>query len=175
MEESFVGLVRKGIETRYFGSTLGNVGSMCSGEMKLLKQKTRKDKYKEVGLSINGKQISELVHRIIAMCFVPNPNNYKEVNHKDGVKGNNEPSNLEWCTNQQNMTHAKLHGLRPKGENHGSSKITETIVIEIFRLYNVENWTQQRIADNFGIVQMQVSYILSRKRWGHVLIPAEYL
>ena len=51
------------------------------------------------------------VHRIIAMTFVSNPNNFIEVNHKNGIKTDNRADNLEWCTRSQNMKHAYKLGL----------------------------------------------------------------
>jgi hypothetical protein len=126
--------------------------------------------YMRVGLSFNGTEKKYSVHRLVAICFIPNPNNYKQVNHIDGNKLNNHVSNLEWCTCKQNIDHAKKLGLNAKGEKNGSAKITEAIVIEIFRLRNIEKWTQQRIADHFGIGQQQVSRILRRKFWKHVEI-----
>lgn len=53
----------------------------------------------------DGKKHSKRIHRLIAKAFVPNPNNYPQVNHKDGNKLNNELSNLEWVTNAQNTQH----------------------------------------------------------------------
>lgn len=46
------------------------------------------------------------IHRLVATCFIPNPNNLPEVNHKDGNPRNNHKSNLEWCDQSQNMHHS---------------------------------------------------------------------
>lgn len=48
------------------------------------------------------------IHRLVALTFIPNPNNLPQVNHKDENKLNNDVSNLEWCTNQYNMTYGTL-------------------------------------------------------------------
>jgi hypothetical protein len=45
------------------------------------------------------------IHRLVANAFVPNPNNYKEVNHKDENKQNNNADNLEWCSRAYNMSY----------------------------------------------------------------------
>ena len=46
-----------------------------------------------------------LVHRLVAMAFIPNKDNLPQVNHKDENKGNNNVQNLEWCTARYNMTY----------------------------------------------------------------------
>jgi hypothetical protein len=62
--------------------------------------------YLKVFLSNKKHKKMMRIHRLVAYAFVPNPNNYPEINHIDGNKSNNHVSNLEWCTRQQNMIHA---------------------------------------------------------------------
>jgi len=57
-------------------------------------------------LDKDGVSKDVLIHRLIATAFIPNPENKPEVNHIDGDPSNNAISNLEWCTHQENMTHA---------------------------------------------------------------------
>ena len=68
--------------------------------------------YPCVRLCKNGKSIIRKIHRLVALHYLPNPNNYKCVNHKDGNKQNNSINNLEWCTYSQNMKHAYDNKLR---------------------------------------------------------------
>lgn len=56
------------------------------------------------------KQASPGVHRLVAMAFIPNPDNLPEVNHRDFNRTNNVASNLEWTTKQQNVDHAHAQG-----------------------------------------------------------------
>ena len=48
------------------------------------------------------------VHRLVAEAFIPNPNNYSEVNHKDENKENNHLNNLEWCSRKYNMNYGTI-------------------------------------------------------------------
>lgn len=51
------------------------------------------------------KQRLKLIHRLVAEAFIPNPENLKEVNHKDEDKTNNTVANLEWCTREYNINY----------------------------------------------------------------------
>lgn len=88
--------------------------------------------YKQVNLiDGNGVEKKKYVHRLVALTFLPNPNNLTDVNHKDGDKSNNRVSNLEWVTHAENVRHSieKL-GNKPKGPK--AKKVMNTITGEIF-------------------------------------------
>lgn len=105
-----------GYEGKYQASTFGRVKSlnyMHTGKEGLLKFGKRYthggDYYYKVQLyDKNGKHKDWSVHIVIAMTFIPNPDNLPEVNHKDENKLNNYVDNLEWCTRQYNL----LYGTR---------------------------------------------------------------
>lgn len=59
----------------------------------------------------DGKKHSKRIHRLLAMAFIPNPNNLPQVNHKDGDKLNNNIDNLEWISNKDNTQHGYDNGL----------------------------------------------------------------
>ena len=62
--------------------------------------------YFMIHLMKDGKRSSYLVHRLVALAFIPNPNNKPEVNHIDGNSFNNHVSNLEWVTRSENIKHS---------------------------------------------------------------------
>lgn len=61
--------------------------------------------YIYVTLSLKGKPKKISLHRLIAECFIPNPENKPCVNHKNGIKSDNRIINLEWCTRSENTLH----------------------------------------------------------------------
>lgn len=100
-------------EGLYQVSNLGDIKSFNyrgHGEIKILKQSTDKKGYKYVRLFKNGEGKTYKVHRLVAMLFIPNPNNLPIVNHIDECKSNNMVSNLEWCT----LVYNNAYGTRNK-------------------------------------------------------------
>lgn len=67
--------------------------------------------YPRVNLCKNSISTPKLIHRLVAIAFIPNPANMPEVNHIDGIKANANVNNLEWVTGSGNMKHAHKTGL----------------------------------------------------------------
>jgi hypothetical protein len=81
-------------------------GVIRNKHTKIIKKTTRKDNgYLICSFWIDGKTKQEYVHRLVALTFIPNPDNLPQVNHKDENKENNSVGNLEWCTSQYNNTY----------------------------------------------------------------------
>lgn len=72
--------------------------------------------------SKSGKQIQRRVHILVAKAFVPNPNNFTVVMHKDNNKANPKADNLEWGTTQQNTLDAFKDGLEMNDKGFGDSQ-----------------------------------------------------
>ena len=91
----------------YPGYQISNMGRVWSKKRQIyLKNGKTTNGYCQVCLyAINGKNKRELVHRLVALAFIPNLNNYPCVNHKDENKENNSASNLEWCDRSYNVNY----------------------------------------------------------------------
>ena len=82
-------------------------GRRIKGGMKRINQHPQTG-YMFVNLCKDGKKRTNLIHRIVALAFLPNPNNYPCINHKDENRANNNADNLEWC----NRTYNNNYGSR---------------------------------------------------------------
>ncbi len=94
----------------------------------------KRNGYMKIGLTKNSKQTTFLVHRLVAIAHIPNPENKREVNHKDMIKTNNKLSNLEWTTPLENINWNRVNNKLVCGEKSGSSVFTEIQVKHILTL-----------------------------------------
>jgi len=101
-------------EGLYQVSNFGNVKNTRT--RKLLRPAKDTSGYKFVYLYKNNSRKAISVHRCVALAFLPNPNNYPQINHRDEDKTNNFVDNLEWCDNKYNAN----YGTRTKrsAESH---------------------------------------------------------
>lgn len=143
-EEIFVDI--KGYEGLYQISNFGNVKSLGNEKKrkeKIIKQGQSKKGYLFVNLYKNGKGKIYQVHRLVAIAFIENPNNFLQVNHKDEDKTNNVVENLEWCDAKYN--------------NNYGSRITKSVANTDWKI-KVANTDYKAIAEKLtnGVLSKQV-------------------
>lgn len=133
----------EGYEGIYQVSDMGRIKSMARekrnkwgtfmvGEM-IMKPIIDRNGYRTIRLAKEGKQKAAFIHRLVLSAFVRSPGVGDDCNHKDGDKGNNSLSNLEWVSRSQNVAHAERFGLayHPTGEGSHNAKFTNEQVERI--------------------------------------------
>jgi hypothetical protein len=168
-----------GYEGKYKISSLGRVRSLSRyrksrGDLlALIKEKVLKPVdyfgYQKVTLRHNNESQNYRIHRLVATAFIPNVKNKPFINHKDGNKKNNSVDNLEWVTNQENISHAVKNGRHNlKGSRHPKSKLEEEEVLKIRELYERKVFTRTELGEMFGVTEGTISYIVKRMTWKHI-------
>lgn len=124
--------------------------------------------YLHVMLFKEGKSKPQNVHRLVALAFLPNPHNYKEVNHKDEDKTNNRVDNLEWCTHQYNNTYgSKLDSTRGVRNPMNKFSPSDVLFIKTNHIKNGGTMRTKDLAKKFNMSPSHVSSILYGRRWNH--------
>lgn len=96
-----------GYENQYQVSNYGRIKSLKKNKPYIMSPILgRTQDYYSIGLTQNGIKKQYSIDRLVAEAFIPNPNNYPEVNHKDENTKNNYVDNLEWVTHSQNVKHS---------------------------------------------------------------------
>lgn len=99
---------------------MNDIPSMNAGVYSLISNRYLKPNITKLGycsvelFDKNGKSKRLLIHRLVAAAFIPNPNNYTEINHKDENPLNNRVNNLEWCDRKYNMNFGALQERKRK-------------------------------------------------------------
>jgi hypothetical protein len=126
------------------------------------------------GLHKDGKNSNHRIHRLVAIAFIPNPENKPQVNHINGVKTDNRVENLEWVTSKENHIHAVKMGLRTfgciTGENSTSSKLKDKDILDIRAEYSKNPCvaTKRTISAQYNVTIQCIHYIVNRISWKHI-------
>jgi hypothetical protein len=137
---------------------------------------TKEISYCKVKIRIPGigsKRVA--LHRLVAITFIPNPDNLPQVNHIDGNKSNNAASNLEWVSAKDNTLHAikmRLRHKTPGGKDCPATKWSESIIRRICELLSEGKYSTGEIAKITGTNRQLVTSIATKKTW--VEISNEY-
>lgn len=139
---------------------LSRGGSLSPLRERIMSQKVSKSGYKVIGLCKDGAKSHPSVHRLVAEAFCKNTENKSTVNHIDGIKSNNNVSNLEWSTHTEQMEHAVKHDLL---EKRGSPKYTKAFKVSVLNYYN-ENLglSITSLANIFGMSERTAGRIVNQ-------------
>lgn len=145
---------------------------LLKGQM--LKTKTTKFGYEEIHLYNRSTQTKHYVriHQLVAKAFIPNTENKRYVNHIDADKKNNHVNNLEWCTAQENITHAHANNLITfrLGEKHQNTHLTKTDInyIRQNHKYRDKEFSAEALGRKFDVCTQTILNIVNRKIWKHI-------
>ena len=160
-------IVLDGISTDYLVSNCGAVWSNKS--KKILKLHRNRDGYYFATIKTPERTFVMGIHRLVALSFIPNPENKPQVNHKDGNKARNWHGNLEWMTQQENIQHAIDTGLRDSflGVNSPKNVYPEETIRKICILLEAGK-TQLEISKILDVNKGVVNSIKQKKMWKHI-------
>lgn len=178
----------EGHNNRYLISDVGNVKSISivimrgNGKKYTIKGTTLKGElnncgYKRVYLYSHKKKDRKYVHRLVAETFIPNPENKPQINHKNGIKIDNNVANLEWVTAKENCNHASIIGLYPRGNKHKGAKLSNDDILFI-RKYKKGYYFNEKdeakrvtfrwLADILGVSRSAIYAAYKGKTWTHI-------
>jgi hypothetical protein len=117
-------------------------------------------------MTYEGVTKSVLINRMVALRFLPNPENKPQVNHLDGDKANNAKGNLEWATQSENEEHAFATGLKStRGSSNANAKLTAREVEEIRA---AQPQRLEELAIQYDVSTKTIRDIREGRTWKHV-------
>lgn len=178
----------KGYEGLYQVSNLGRIKSLereifhpltntyvLHPEQILKISKGKRDRYYLVGLHQNGKLKTFSVHRLVAIAFIPNPDNKPQIDHIDGNKINNVVENLRWCTAKENCNNPlrikKFLGRNNHyfGKKHSDAIRQKMRIAQQSKVKNVKNISTNQIypcvreaAESVGVCKSAIKQAIYR-------------
>lgn len=169
----------EGTDGQYSVSSNGRVRSnertviRTTGKPYFVKERILKqgydDGYHKVFILCNGKYKTLKVHRLVANAFIINYDNKPQVNHINGIRNDNNYTNLEWVTNQENQLHAYKFLTRKlvNGENNGSSKLKLNEVLEIRKIAKERGryYGRKELANKYNVSEGTIKEIVTNRIW----------
>ena len=134
-------------------------GNIYNKKGDLLKGGITNHGYKNHAVWNGGKPFTYLAHRIVAECWLDNPDNFPYIDHINNNKLDNRMDNLEWVTHAENMKRVWEDGLLKTGEESHAAKLTDKDIQKIFYLKSL-GWSGAAIGREVNVTRHRVNQIL---------------
>jgi predicted XRE-type DNA-binding protein len=121
----------------------------------------------QVVLFLNTKRTTKYIHRLVVEAFIGAIPKNKEVNHKNGIRSDNEIRNLEIVSPKENVAHSFkfLNRKTIRGEDRYNAKLSEKQFVEIKKIIKQGHYNIKEIADIYGVQRTTVSKIKNKNNW----------
>lgn len=126
---------------------------------RVLRSRPDRDGYPQVDLYQGGRRRTFRVHRLVALAFLPNPDDLPQVNHKNGVKTDNRAVNLEWCCASRNILHSYKQGRSRASGEDCIPKLDPDTARKIRRL-RAAGATARALAHHYGVTLTTIRAII---------------
>lgn len=170
----YVQVFLNGNATTYYCNNSADIVNTKKGKLKRLKHVLLPNGYNVVTLCYKGKTHRVYVHRLVAKLFIQIPEKYTskgftfdnlEVNHKDGIKTNNNATNLEWVTDSDNKIHAYSTGLSKTSEDNALSKYSNEQIHAVCKLIEENKKSPKEISELTKVSVAQILDIRNKGSW----------
>lgn len=151
---------------------LPKTGARCEGMFlrgKVKKPLVDNKGYNRIQLCKRGKQSTKKVHRLVAAAFIEKVEGKTYINHKNGIKMDNNFTNLEWCTNEENVKHAWGTGLiKPVSGVKNKKCLLNERQVKAIRTWLKLGYTQLSIGEAYGVSRSVIAGIKKGKTYKDV-------
>jgi hypothetical protein len=129
--KGYEGLYEISEDGKVYSTGKGNSTCPFYSEYREIPARKKPTGYLHIKLFKNGVRKYYSIHRIVALNFIPNPENKPQVNHKDGNKSNNTVENLEWVTSKENIIHSIENGLQVNKKSFDNTCSIQVVQLDL--------------------------------------------
>lgn len=158
----------KGHEAFFIKTTKGRTMAVYKPE-RIRSRRLRRSGYVSTSFWLQEEVKHYLVHRLVAIHFVPNPKKYKQVLHIDDDPGNPYFKNLKWGTQKHNIQDCVAKGRWPIGPKNNKTKLKESDIPKIRALLS-QSVGVNKIGRIFGVTKCAIQMIRDGKTWKHIKV-----